>query len=113
MFKIPLQIFWRHPETGTHLEILSITWRDTDPEINLELHSLRPTQPGQWILSINSYSSEASTLLKDLLDYRVSLYLKQSHPLTRHLLNKLITFLEGYSRSKSSPSLKSICVNYQ
>ena len=112
MFKIQLKFLWRHPETNTLLEILSIAWKDSAPDIQIEIHSLRPHQPGHWLIPVDTNSQEAADLAKSLTEYRQIAYLNHIHPLTLFLLNKLIEFLDTRRRHKISPSLKSIRDNY-
>ena len=112
MFKIQLKFLWRHPETNTLLEILSIAWKESAPALQIELHSLRPHQTGHWLIPVATDSTEAADLAKALTDYREIAYLDHVHPLTLHLLSKLIDFLDAQRGNKHSPSLKSISNNY-
>ena len=101
MFKIQLKFLWRHPETNTLLEILSIAWKDSAPVIQIEIHSLRPHQPGHWLIPVETDSQEAAALAQSLKEYRQIAYLNHIHPLTLFLLNKLIDFID--SRKKTNP----------
>ena len=112
MFKIQLKFLWRHPETNTLLEILSIAWKENAPSLQIELHSLRPQNPGHWLIPVDTNSQEATDLSLALKEYRQIAYLDHIHPLTLFLLNKLIDFLELRRRNKTSPSLQSIRGNY-
>ena len=94
MFKIQLKFLWRHPETNTLLEILSIAWRETAPSKQIEIHSLRPHQPGHWLVPIDLESQEAADLAHALKEYRQIAYLDHIHPLTLFLVSKLIVFLD-------------------
>ena len=112
MFKVQLKFLWRHPETNTLFEILSIAWKDSAPVIQIETHSLRPHQPGHWLIPLDTDSQEAADLAQSLKEYRQIAYLNHIHPLTLFLLNKLIEFLDTRRRNKPSPSLQSIRDNY-
>ena len=80
MFKIQLKFLWRHPETNTLLEILSIAWKDSAPVIQIEIHSLRPHQPGHWLIPVGTDSQEAAALAQSLKEYRQIAYLNhKSH----------------------------------
>ena len=79
MLKIQFQILWRHSETNTLLEILSIASKETAPTI--QIHSLRPHQPGHWIIPVDIDSQEAADLAYALKEYRQIAYLDHIHPL--------------------------------
>ena len=70
VFKIQLKFLWRHPETNTLFEILSIAWKDSAPVIQIEIHSLRPHQPGHWHIPVDTDSQEAAALAQSLKEYR-------------------------------------------
>ena len=112
MFKIQLKFLWRHPETNTLLEILSIAWKDSAPVIQIEIHSLRPHQPGHWLFPVETHSQEAAALAQSLKEYRQIAYLNHIHPLTLFLLNKLIDFIDSRRKNNPSPSLQFISDNY-
>ena len=65
MFKNQLKFLWRHPETNTLPLKSSVAWKDSAHDsavIQIEIHSLRPHQPGHWHIPIDADSQEATDL---------------------------------------------------
>ena len=71
MIKIQLEFLWRHPETYTLLEMLSIAWKETAPSLQIEIHSLRPHQHGQWLVpfDLDLESQQVADLAQALKEY--------------------------------------------
>ena len=113
MFKVPINAFWRHPQTRTHLELIAISWQENSPKIQLDLRSLRLHQPGTWSLTIDASSTDAADLIKTLQDHRKIAYSLKFHPLTIYLLSSLIDYLQSRQRSTTSPGLDFIQQNYK
>ena len=112
MIKIQLKFLRRHPETNTFLETLSIAWKDSAPVIQMEIHSLRPQQPGHWLNPIDTDSQDPADLAQSLKEYRLIAYLNHIHPLALFRLNKFINFIDSRRKTKPSASLQFISDNY-
>ena len=76
--------------TSNHLEITKIEWREASDTIVITAHSLRQLQPRNWKHLIKPESEEQTNLLSALQEFTQFPHFKNIHPLTRHLVRKLI-----------------------
>ena len=89
-FELNIKYLWQHPATSNHLEITRIEWREASDPIVITAHSLRQLQPGNWKIPIKPGTEEQANLLSALQDFTKFPHYKNTHPLTRHLVKKLI-----------------------
>ena len=80
----------QHPVTSNHLEITKIEWREASDPIVITAHSLRQLQPGNRKLLTEPGSEEQTNLLSALQEFTKFPHFENTHPLTGHLVRKLI-----------------------
>ena len=89
-FEINIKCLWQHPATSNLLEITKIEWSETSDPIVMTTHSLRQLQPGNWKIPIKPGTEEQTNLFSALQELTKFPHFKNTHPLTRYLVKKLI-----------------------
>ena len=89
-FELNIKCLWQHPATSNHLEITKIEWSEISDPIVITAHSLRQLQPGNWKIPIKPGTEELTNPLSALQELTNFPHFKNTHPLTTHLVRKLI-----------------------
>ena len=89
-FELNINCLWQHPATSNQLEITKIEWTELSDPIVITAHSLKQLQPGNRKIPIKPGTEELINLLSALQEFTKIPYIKNTHPLTRHLVKELI-----------------------
>ena len=111
-FELNIKCLWQHTARSNHLEITKIEWSEITDLIVITLHSLRQLQPGNWKIPIKPGSEELTNLFSALQEFTKFPHFKNTHPLTRHLLKKLIRQCQSSISDHQSTSPKRNKTNY-
>ena len=111
-FELNIKCLWQHPATSNDLEITKIEWSELfDPTV-VTAYSLRQLQPGNWKIPIKPGTDEQTILLSALQEFTNFPHFKKTHPLTRHLVKKLIRQCQSSSSDNQATSPKQNKPNY-
>ena len=111
-FKLNIKCLWQHPATSNHLEITKIEWREASDPIVITAHSLRQLPPGNWKILVKPGTEGQANLLSALQDFTKFLHYKNTHPLTRHLVKKLIRQCQSSTSDDQATNSKRHKTNY-
>ena len=81
---------WQHSTTSSNLELTKIDWSEVFDSTVITIHILKQTQRETLKIHIRPRSVELSRLPPALQKFTKVLHLKCTHPLTRHLNNKVM-----------------------
>ena len=112
-FELNIKCRWKQPATSSHLEITRIEWREASDPIVITAHSLRQLQPGNWKTHIKPGTEGQSNLLSALQEFTKFPHFKKTHPLTRHLVSKLIRQCQSSTSNDQATSPKRNKTNYE
>ena len=90
-FELNIKCLRQHPATSNHLEITKIEWREASDPIVRTADSLRQLQPGNWKIPIKPGTEEQANLLSAPQDFTKFPHYKNTHSLTRRLVEELIS----------------------
>ena len=110
-FELNIKCLWQHPATSNHLEITKIEWSEISDPIVITAHSLRQLQPGNWKILIKP-GIEEQTNLSALHEFTKFPHFKNTHPLTRHLVEELIPQCQSSTSDDQATSPKRNKTNY-
>ena len=108
-----IKCLWQHPATSIHLEITEIEWSEISDPILLAALSLRQLQPGDWQSLIEPRTEELTNLLSALQDFTKFPHFKYTHPLTRHLVEKLTRQCKSSASDDQATSSKRNKTNFK
>ena len=111
-FELNIKCLWQHPATSSHLEITKIEWSEKSDPIVVTAHSLRQLQPGNWKIPIKPGTEEQANLLSALQEFTKFPQFKNNHPLTRHLVKKLIRQCQSSVSDDQAANPKHTKTNY-
>ena len=76
---------------SNHLEITKIEWSEISDPIMITAHGSKQLQPGNWKTPIKPMIEELTNLLSTSQEIPKFPHFENTHPLTNHLVKKLIT----------------------
>ena len=89
-FEPNIKCLWQHLATSNHLEITRNKWSEISDPIVITAHCLRQLQPGNWKIPVKLGTEELTIHLSALQEFTKFPQLKNTHPLSRHLVKELI-----------------------
>ena len=107
-----IKCLWQHPATSSHLEIRKIEWSEISDPIVITAHSLRPLQPSNWKRPNKPGTEEQTNLLSALQEFAKFPHIKNTHPLTRHIVKELIRQCQSSTSDDQGTSPKRNKTNY-
>ena len=111
-FELNIKCLWQHPATSSHLAITKIEWSEKSDPIVITAHSLRQLELGTWKISIKPGTEELSSLLSSLQEFTKFPQFRNTHPLTRYLVKKLIRQCQSSTPDDQATSPKRNKTNY-
>ena len=111
-FELNIKCLWQHPDTSNNLQITKIEWSKIIDAVVIAADSLRQLQPGNRKIPIKPGTEELTNLLSALQKITKLPHFKNTHPLTRHLVNELIRQCQSSSSNDQTTSPKRNKTNY-
>ena len=111
-FELNIKCLWQHPATSSHLEITKIECSQKSDPIVITAHTLRQLQPGNWKNPIKPGAEGQGNLLSALQEFTKFPQLRNTHPLTRHLVKELIRQCQSSVSDDQTTSPKRNKTNY-
>ena len=105
-FELNIKCLWQHPATSNHLEIKKVEWTELSDPIVITAHSLRQLQLGNWKIPIKPGTEEKTNLFSALQEFTKLPHLKNTHPLTGHLVRELIRQCQSSTSDSQAASPK-------
>ena len=111
-FEPNIKCLWQLPATSNHLEITKLEWSEIFDPFVITAHSLRQMQPGNWKNPIKPETEQLTNLLSAVQKLTKLPQVKNTHPLTRHLVKELIHQCQSSVPDDQATSPKRNKTNY-